>query len=104
MSRYRVLIADPITEVGLAPLARDPNFELIDRSALGDEALADALVGIDAVIVRSMTRITRSVLTKVAQLSAIGRAGARADTVASEAASPLGTAALTATTGYTPSS
>src|SRR5690625_4138137 len=103
MSRYRVLIADPITEVGLAPLARDPNFELIDRSALGDEDLADALVGIDAVIVRSMTRITRSVLAKVDQLKVIGRAGVGVDNIDVEAATELGIAVLNAPSGNTTS-
>ena len=34
MSTYRVLVADKIAREGLAPLADDPRFELVERPGL----------------------------------------------------------------------
>ena len=46
--KYRVLIADKITDDGLTPLEQDDRFELERRIGLDQEALADALVEIPA--------------------------------------------------------
>jgi D-3-phosphoglycerate dehydrogenase len=101
MSRYRVLIADPITGGGLAPLSSEPDFEVVQRSDLGGADLADALADFDAVIVRSMTRITRESLARADRLRVIGRAGVGVDNIDVEAATERGIAVLNAPSGNT---
>src|SRR5690606_17911519 len=101
MSKYRVLIADPINEEGLAPLRNDGRFELVERSGLKGEELARALVGMDAVIVRSATRITRESLAYADRLKVIGRAGVGVDNIDLAAATEKGIAVLNAPSGNT---
>ncbi len=101
MSAYRILIADPISEEGLAPLREDDRFEIVERSGLEGEELARALVGFDAVIVRSATRITRESLAYVDRLKVIGRAGVGVDNIDLEAATEKGVAVLNAPSGNT---
>lgn len=101
MSTYRILIADPISEEGLAPLREDPAFELIEQTGLKGEDLARALVGVDAVIVRSGTRITRESLAHADRLRVIGRAGVGVDNIDVQAATERGIAVLNAPSGNT---
>ena len=98
---YRVLVADAIAADGLAPLRGDSRFELIDRPGLTGDALADAMVGVDAVLVRSATKITRESLARADRLTVIGRAGVGVDTIDVDAATERGIAVLTAPAGNT---
>ena len=98
---FRVLVADAIAADGLAPLRSDSRFELIDRPGLSGETLADAMVGVDAVLVRSATRITRESLARADRLTVIGRAGVGVDTIDVDAATERGIAVLTAPAGNT---
>ena len=54
---WRVLVTDRIDRDGLRPLTEDPRFELLERGALNPPELAEALNGIDALLVRSATRV-----------------------------------------------
>ncbi len=101
MPRYRVLIADPMSAAGLAPLARDDRFELIETSGLTGEHLAHAIEPCDAVIVRSTTRITREALQHAHRLRVIGRAGVGVDNIDVAAATERGIAVLNAPSGNT---
>src|SRR5688500_9447872 len=99
--RYRILVADAIAPEGLAPLRGDARFELLDRPGLSGAALADAMVGVAAVLVRSATKITRDSLARADKLTVIGRAGVGVDTIDVEAATERGIAVLTAPAGNT---
>ena len=99
--RFRVLVADAIAPEGLAPLRGDPRFELIDRPGLSGDPLAEAMVGVDAVLVRSATKITRESLARADRLTVIGRAGVGVDTIDVDAATERGVAVLTAPAGNT---
>ncbi|HEX6941124.1 MAG TPA: phosphoglycerate dehydrogenase [Longimicrobiales bacterium] len=101
MSVYRILIADRISKEGLAPLCGDSRFEVVERTGLNGEELARALVGFDAVIVRSATRITRESLAYVDRLKVIGRAGVGVDNIDIGAATEKGIAVLNAPSGNT---
>ncbi|MEE8361685.1 MAG: phosphoglycerate dehydrogenase [Gemmatimonadales bacterium] len=101
--KYRVLIADKITPEGLAPLEDDDRFELERRIGLDQEALADALVDFDAVLVRSTTKISAEALAKTERLKVIGRAGVGVDTIDVAAATKKGIPVLNAPAGNTTS-
>ncbi len=98
---FRILVADAIAPEGLAPLRGDPRFELVDRPGLSGDALAEAMIGVDAVLVRSATRITRESLVRADKLTVIGRAGVGVDTIDVDAATERGIAVLTAPAGNT---
>ena len=98
--RLRILLADKIPASGLAPL-HDPRFELVETTGLEGDALADALAGVDAVIVRSSTTITREALARTERLRVIGRAGVGVDNIDVEAATEKGIAVFNAPSGNT---
>ena len=98
--RLRVLIADPLPDDGLAPLAQD-RIELVRQSGLAGDALAQALASVDAVIVRSETRITADVMPSGGRLRVIGRAGVGVDNIDVDAATARGIAVMNAPAGNT---
>ena len=57
--KHVVLIADAINAEGLEPLQQDGRFRLVEKPGLKGEDLARAIEPVNAVIVRSGTRITR---------------------------------------------
>ncbi|MGH7467006.1 MAG: phosphoglycerate dehydrogenase [Longimicrobiales bacterium] len=99
--RFRILLADKISSDGLQPLLGDPRFELFEKTGLKAEELALAIKGMDAVIVRSSTRITREALKHADRLKVIGRAGVGVDNIDVEAATERGVAVLNAPSGNT---
>ncbi|MEO8138506.1 MAG: phosphoglycerate dehydrogenase [Gemmatimonadota bacterium] len=101
MSQFKILVADKIAREGLAPLTGDPRFELIERPGLKGEELAAAIADVDAVLVRSATRITRESLARATKLKVIGRAGVGVDTIDVEAATEKGVAVMNAPAGNT---
>lgn len=101
MTTYQVLVADKIAREGLAPLTQDPRFTLIEKPGLKGEELAKAIAGMDAVLVRSATRITRDALAHADRLKVIGRAGVGVDTIDVEAATERGIAVMNAPAGNT---
>ncbi|HET9984584.1 MAG TPA: phosphoglycerate dehydrogenase [Longimicrobiales bacterium] len=98
---YRILFADAIAPEGLEALRTDDRFELVEQPGLTGEDLARAIEGVDAVIVRSATRITRSALQYADRLKVIGRAGVGVDNIDVEAATERGIAVLNAPSGNT---
>lgn len=101
MSVYRILVADKIAREGLAPLAADSRFTLVEKPGLTGPDLANAIADADAVLVRSATKITRDALSKATRLKVIGRAGVGVDTIDVEAATERGVAVMNAPAGNT---
>ncbi|HSJ14272.1 MAG TPA: phosphoglycerate dehydrogenase [Longimicrobiales bacterium] len=99
--RYRILIADAIAASGLQPLSEDDRFELITRTGLTGDELAEVMRGVHGVIVRSATTITRSALRYANDLRVIGRAGVGVDNIDVDAATERGVAVLNAPSGNT---
>ncbi|MEO5509863.1 MAG: phosphoglycerate dehydrogenase [Longimicrobiales bacterium] len=98
---FRVLLADAMPNPALAPLSDATRFELIERTGLKGEELARAIEGMDAVIVRSSTTITRESLKYADSLRVIGRAGVGVDNIDVAAATERGIAVLNAPSGNT---
>lgn len=94
----RVVVADPIDPVGLAPLASRAE---IVRSGPGQPALEELIRTADALLVRSETRVTADLLAHAERLKVIGRAGAGVDNIDIDAATRRGIVVVNAPGGNT---
>ncbi len=85
----RVLITEKLAERGLKALA-DAGHEVDVRLDLDPKALLGAIVGANALIVRSATQVTAAVLEAGTDLAVVGRAGIGLDNVDVDAATRRG--------------
>jgi D-3-phosphoglycerate dehydrogenase / 2-oxoglutarate reductase len=96
---FQVLIADPISKEGIQPLKERNNIKIIQQV---DLALAsNVLAEIDAIIVRSQTKVTREIMTQAKKLKIIGRAGVGIDNIDVNAATEHGIIVVNAPNGNT---
>ncbi len=98
---HRVLVTDKVALSGLHPLVDDENFEVISIDDSGSQEFAEALPGVDALVVRSATQVTRDLIARATQLRAVGRAGVGVDNVDLAAAGERGIAVFNAPGGNT---
>jgi D-3-phosphoglycerate dehydrogenase len=84
----RVLVADPIAGEGIERLSGCAEVDV--RTGLPEADLAACIGAYDALIVRSETRVTRTVLEAGVRLKVVGRAGVGTDNIDVEAATSLG--------------
>jgi D-3-phosphoglycerate dehydrogenase / 2-oxoglutarate reductase len=97
----KVLACDGIHEDGLA-LFRNAGWTVEISEPIKDAAaLAKAMAGVDALLVRSATTVNANALDPAAALRVIGRAGAGVDTIDVEAATSRGIAVMNAPDGNT---
>src|SRR5688572_8464564 len=97
----KVLACDGIHEDGLT-LFRNAGWEVVESDPIKDPAeLARRLAGVDAVLVRSATKVPAEAIAATPQLKVIGRAGAGVDTIDVEAATAKGIAVMNAPDGNT---
>src|SRR5690606_11169054 len=97
----KVLACDGIHESGLA-LFRDAGWDVVESPPIKDPAaLAKALEGVDALLVRSASPVTAEAIAGATSLRVIGRAGAGVDTIDVDAATAKGIAVMNAPDGNT---
>ncbi len=97
----KVLACDGIHEEGL-DLFRAAGWDVVVSDPIKDpDVLAQALAGVDAVLVRSATKVPAEALTRADRLRVIGRAGAGVDTIDVDAATARGIAVMNAPDGNT---
>lgn len=84
----RVLIADKLSDAGVAALADHHDVDV--RTGLSPEELVEAIAGYDAVVVRSATTITADVVAAADRLKVIARAGIGIDNIDVAAATERG--------------
>ena len=103
MASHRVLVADPISEHGVALLNEHPDITADFIPDLGSqpEKLLEIIGDYDALIVRSQTTPNAEVIARGARLQAIGRAGVGVDNIDREAASAHGVIVMNTPTGNT---
>ncbi|HEX8968728.1 MAG TPA: phosphoglycerate dehydrogenase [Chloroflexota bacterium] len=94
--RPLVLVADPVDENGLALLRASTRLEMVSGDRAG---LERQLPFAQALLVRSETRVTASLLDAAPNLRVIGRAGAGVDTIDVEAATARGIVVVNAPGG-----
>ena len=87
MTKYRILIADGVSPKGIAVLSENPSFEVEAVSGgLKEDELIAKIADIDALVIRSATKVTAKALAAATRLKVIGRAGVGVDNVNVEAA------------------
>src|SRR5205809_2545011 len=95
----KVLITDPISAQGLAVLRQSPALEVIESNGIKEPELMKQIADCDALIVRSQTKVTKSVIDASRSLRAIGRAGVGVDNVDVDAATQRGIVVLNTPSG-----
>jgi D-3-phosphoglycerate dehydrogenase len=98
-SSLRVLVSDPLSEQGLAILRQNKELEVDYKPGLNEEALAAAIPGAVALVVRSGSKVTARVLEAATTLKVIGRAGIGVDNVDVDVASKRGIVVMNTPTG-----
>jgi D-3-phosphoglycerate dehydrogenase len=94
----RVLVTEPLSESGLALLAR-AGLAADVRTDLNREALLAAIGDYDALVVRSATQVDRQLLDAGKKLRVVGRAGVGLDNVDVKAATERGVLVVNAPSG-----
>ncbi len=97
--RIRILVADPIAGDGVARLREAGDVEV--ATGLSSEELKRKVAGVDALVVRSETKVTAELLAAAPRLRVVGRAGVGVDNIDIEAATRRGVVVLNAPTGNT---
>ncbi len=95
----KILIADPIAPEGIELLRAQG--EVVVKTGMKPSELLDAVKEIDALVVRSETKVTQEVINAGKKLKVIGRAGIGVDNIDLEAATGAGIAVVNAPTGNT---
>src|SRR5439155_8135195 len=101
MSSPKVFIADSISQRGIDELTRDGALAANVQTGLSETQLAEAIPEFAALIVRSQTKVTATVLNAAKKLRVVGRAGVGVDNVDVEAATRRGVVVLNAPGGNT---
>lgn len=95
---FRILVSDAISEEGLAPLRKSEQIEIVQKKVTEVE---EQLHEFDALLVRSATKVTEELLSKMPNLKIIGRAGVGVDNIDVEAATKRGIVVINAPNGNT---
>jgi D-3-phosphoglycerate dehydrogenase len=90
MSRHRVLICDPMSAEGLAPLLERSGELEVDVGPVPVGELPNRIAGFHAVVVRSRTKVTAEALARADVLRVVGRAGIGVDNIDVDAATKKG--------------
>ena len=97
----KVLVCDPIAKRGVEVLRQTPGLTVEERHGLKGADLLAAVADVEAIAVRSETKITREVLAAAKKLRVVGRAGVGVDNVDVEAATERGVIVMNTPGGNT---
>lgn len=78
---YNVLVADGLSDAGLAVFTRHAGFDVQVEKGMSAETLKKVIPKFDALVVRSSTKVTDDVLALAEKLKVIGRAGIGVDNI-----------------------
>jgi D-3-phosphoglycerate dehydrogenase len=97
-----ILVCDPISPKGIALLQQRPEFKVtVLEKRLPEAELLPIVAKMEALVVRSETKVTRAVLEAAHRLKAVGRAGVGVDNVDVEAATQRGVVVMNTPGGNT---
>jgi D-3-phosphoglycerate dehydrogenase len=101
MANPKILVADPISEIGIDELKADPRLEVDVRIGIAPADLLATAHEYDGIIVRSQTKITADVFARASKLRAVGRAGVGVDNIDVPAATAAGVVVMNTPGGNT---
>ncbi len=101
MKKPKILVADKISERGIADLEQEDGLEVVVRTDISPEELLESASDYTAIIVRSRTQITGAVLEAATSLRAVGRAGVGVDNIDLDAATRHGVVVMNTPFGNT---
>ncbi|MBM4412337.1 MAG: phosphoglycerate dehydrogenase [Chloroflexi bacterium] len=85
---YRILVAEPLAEEGLARLTASASVDI--KTSISRDELMTIIDNYDALIVRSGTKVDRELLAAGSRLRVVGRAGTGVDNIDVESATRQG--------------
>ncbi len=98
---YKVLVSDPISDLGIQQLVDAPDIIVDKNPGLSEDELAAIIGDYDALLVRSQTRVTAKIMEAGKKLKVVGRAGVGVDNIDLEAATQRGIIVINAPDGNT---
>ena len=101
MSTPKVLVADPISERGIAELAEGKLLQVDVQVGKTQEELLKIISQYQGLVVRSQTKVTAALLEAAKQLKVVGRAGVGVDNVDVDAATKRGVIVMNTPGGNT---
>jgi D-3-phosphoglycerate dehydrogenase len=101
VTTYRILAADGVSPKGIAVLSESPHFQVETSGGLKEDELIARIGDLDALIIRSATKVTAKALAAATRLKVIGRAGVGVDNVNVEAATERGIVVMNTPGGNT---
>jgi D-3-phosphoglycerate dehydrogenase len=97
-----VMICDPVSPKGIALLQQRPEFKVtVLEKRLSEAELLPLVKDVDAMVVRSETKVNRKVIEAAPNLKVVGRAGVGVDNVDVEAATQRGIVVMNTPSGNT---
>lgn len=97
----KVLVADKISPKGVAYLRQQPGLEVVEAYGSSPEKVLELVKDVQAIAVRSETKITAAVIAAAPLLKVVGRAGVGVDNVDVEAATERGVIVMNTPSGNT---
>ncbi|MHC4910961.1 MAG: Rossmann-fold NAD(P)-binding domain-containing protein [Planctomycetota bacterium] len=97
----KVLISDSLASQGVEILERSPGLTVVNSPGLSPGELDAAIADADALVIRSGTKVTASVIDAAKELRVVGRAGIGVDNVDVDAATKRGIVVMNTPGGNT---
>ncbi|NHN28757.1 phosphoglycerate dehydrogenase [Paenibacillus agricola] len=98
---YKVLVMDGISDLGIQLLNDAPDVTVDKKTGLSESELIAIIADYDALMVRSQTKVTPSIMGAAEKLKVVGRAGVGVDNIDLEAATSRGIVVINAPDGNT---
>ncbi|MEY4767440.1 MAG: D-3-phosphoglycerate dehydrogenase [Pseudomonadota bacterium] len=86
----KILISDKLAQAGIEYLNQQPDIQIHQQTGLNEAQLCEIIGDYDALLIRSDTKVTKTVLQVAKKLQLIGRAGIGVDNVDIPTATELG--------------
>jgi D-3-phosphoglycerate dehydrogenase len=101
MAKYKVFVADPISQRGVNELAVGGDLDVTVQTGLKEDQLVALIPEYAALVVRSETKVSARVLEAATHLKVVGRAGVGVDNVDVETATKRGVIVMNTPGGNT---
>lgn len=101
MNKPKVLVADPVSERGVAELQEGGLLDVTVKTGLKEDELLKVIAEFDGLVVRSQTKVNARVIEAAKNLKVVGRAGVGVDNVDVEAATKRGVVVMNTPGGNT---